>query len=194
MTYTNNPHGIKKVLISREDIQKRVKELAAQIDKDYKDSKSPIILVGVLKGSFMFLADLVKELTIPHVVDFIALSSYGNSKHTRSSGNVRMLMDTRENQQDRDVLIVEDILDSGYTLEYLNKMFQTRGTRSVKNAVLLCKEIEHAANVKVDYLGFTSPDVWVVGYGLDYREKYRTLPYIAELDIDLIRKEEEAEK
>ena len=101
-----------------------------------------------------------------------------------------MIMDTREDQQNRDVLIVEDILDSGYTLEYINKMFIARGTHSVKNVVLLTKEIKHEADVKLDYLGFSSPDVWAVGYGLDYRERFRTLPYIAELDIDLIHKEE----
>lgn len=184
------PRGIKKILFSRDDISNRIKELAHQIDEDFKDAKEPIILVGVLKGSFIFLSDLSRELTIPHIIDFIAVSSYGKKKTTKSSGSVRMIMDTREDQQNRDVLIVEDILDSGYTLEYINKMFIARGTHSVKNVVLLTKEIKHEADVKLDYLGFSSPDVWAVGYGLDYRERFRTLPYIAELDIDLIHKEE----
>ena len=184
------PRGIKRILFSRDEISNRIKELAHQIDKDFKDAKEPIILVGVLKGSFIFLSDLSRELTIPHIIDFIAVSSYGKKKTTKSSGSVRMIMDTREDQQNRDVLIVEDILDSGYTLEYINKMFIARGTHSVKNVVLLTKEIKHEADVKLDYLGFSSPDVWAVGYGLDYRERFRTLPYIAELDIDLIHKEE----
>ena len=184
------PRGIKRILFSRDNISNRIKELAHQIDEDVKDAKEPIILVGVLKGSFIFLSDLSRELTIPHIIDFIAVSSYGKKKTTKSSGSVRMIMDTREDQQNRDVLIVEDILDSGYTLEYINKMFIARGTHSVKNVVLLTKEIKHEADVKLDYLGFSSPDVWAVGYGLDYRERFRTLPYIAELDIDLIHKEE----
>ena len=184
------PRGIKKILFSRDEISNRIKELAHQIDEDFKDAKEPIILVGVLKGSFIFLSDLSRELTIPHIIDFIAVSSYGKKKTTKSSVSVRMIMDTREDQQNRDVLIVEDILDSGYTLEYINKMFIARGTHSVKNVVLLTKEIKHEADVKLDYLGFSSPDVWAVGYGLDYRERFRTLPYIAELDIDLIHKEE----
>ena len=184
------PRGIKKILFSRDEISNRIKELAHQIDEDFKDAKEPIILVGVLKGSFIFLSDLSRELTIPHIIDFIAVSSYGKKKTTKSSGSVRMIMDTREDQQNRYVLIVEDILDSGYTLEYINKMFIARGTHSVKNVVLLTKEIKHEADVKLDYLGFSSPDVWAVGYGLDYRERFRTLPYIAELDIDLIHKEE----
>lgn len=184
------PRGIKKILFSRDEISNRIKELAHQIDEDFKDAKEPIILVGVLKGSFIFLSDLSREITIPHIIDFIAVSSYGKKKTTKSSGSVRMIMDTREDQQNRDVLIVEDILDSGYTLEYINKMFIARGTHSVKNVVLLTKEIKHEADVKLDYLGFSSPDVWAVGYGLDYRERFRTLPYIAELDIDLIHKEE----
>lgn len=187
------PRGLKRVLISRSDIEKRVKELARQIDRDYKDATEPIILVGVLKGSFMFLSDLAKEITIPHIVDFIAVSSYGNKKTTRSSGNVRMIMDTREDQEGRDILVVEDILDTGYTLEYINKMFEARGTHSVKNIVLLTKNAKRGADVKIDYFGFESPDVWSVGYGLDYREQFRTLPYIAELDLDYINKME-AEK
>lgn len=184
------PRGIKRVLFSEEDIARRIKELAEQINNDYKDAKEPIILVGVLKGSFMFLSDLVKQIRIPHVVDFIAVSSYGKKKTTKSSGNVRMIMDTREDQDGRDVLVVEDILDTGYTLEYIDKMFKARGTNSVKNVVLLTKEIKHEADVKLDYLGFSSPDTWVVGYGLDYREKFRTLPYIAELDINLVNADE----
>lgn len=166
------------VMIDADTIARRVNELAQQINHDYADITEPLILVGVLKGSFIFLSDLCRKLTIPHVIDFIAVSSYGNA--TRTSGNVRMLMDTRENQENHHVLIVEDILDSGFTLDYLNRNFKTRGTRSVKNCVLLDKPERHVVPVEISYLGFAVPDVWVVGYGLDVAEKYRTLPYIAE--------------
>ena len=169
-----------KQIISEEEIEAKIKELAEQINNDYKDITEPLILVGVLKGSFMFMSDLCKRLTVPHVVDFIAVSSYGNS--TKSSGNVRILMDCRENQENRDVLIVEDILDSGKTLDYLIKNFKARYTHSVKTIVLTKKEKEMAYPIDVDYIGFNIPeDAWVVGFGLDYAEKYRTLPYIAKM-------------
>lgn len=173
---------VKQTLITTEQIDKRVKELAEQLNRDYADITEPLVLVGILKGSFMFMADLCKYLTIPHVVDFMAVSSYGHSSNaTKASGNVRIIMDCRENQQDRDVLIVEDILDSGHTLDYLIKNFKSRYTKSVKTIVLVRKKTELTYPVSVDYLGFEIPNVWVVGYGLDYAEKYRTLPYIAEL-------------
>ena len=184
MDEKNLPYSIKRVLVSREQIAARVKELAEVINRDYKESALPLIIVGVLKGSFIFLADLVREIKIPHIVDFIAVTSYGNEKKTKSTGTVRLLMDTREDQKDHDVLIVEDILDSGWTLNYLNKYFIARQPKSVKNIVLLDKPGRHEADVKIDYLGFEIEDVWVVGYGLDYREKFRTLGYIAELDVD----------
>lgn len=173
---------VKQTLVTTEQINKRVKELAEQLNRDYADITEPLVLVGILKGSFMFMADLCKYLTIPHVVDFMAVSSYGHSSNaTKASGNVRIIMDCRENQQDRDVLIVEDILDSGHTLDYLIKNFKSRYTKSVKTIVLVRKKTELTYPVSVDYLGFEIPNVWVVGYGLDYAEKYRTLPYIAEL-------------
>ena len=173
---------VKQTLVTTEQINKRVKELAEQLNRDYADITEPLVLVGILKGSFMFMADLCKYLTIPHVVDFMAVSSYGHSSNaTKASGNVRIIMDCRENQQDRDVLIVEDILDSGHTLDYLIKNFKSRCTKSVKTIVLVRKKTELTYPVSVDYLGFEIPNVWVVGYGLDYAEKYRTLPYIAEL-------------
>ena len=177
------PYGIEKILVSRDEINTRIKQLAKVINEDYKDAKNPLIIVGVLKGSFIFLADLVREITIPHIVDFIAVTSYGDEKTTKSTGTVRLLMDTREDQKDHDVLIVEDILDSGWTLAYLNKYFKSRQPKSVRNMVLLDKPNRHEADVKIDYLGFKIEDVWVVGYGLDYREKFRTLGYIAQLDV-----------
>ncbi len=184
------PYGIERVLVSREEISKRIKELASIINNDYKDCKKPLIIVGVLKGSFIFLADLVREITIPHIVDFISVTSYGDKKGTKSTGTVRLLMDTREDQKDHDVLIVEDILDSGWTLSYLNKYFLSREPKSVRNMVLLDKPNRHEADVRIDYLGFKIDDVWVVGYGLDYREKFRTLGYIAELDVSKIEEDE----
>lgn len=171
---------IKRVLINSDEIQARIKELAKQIDEDYKDIKEPLLLVGILKGSFIFLADLCRYLTIPHVVDFMAVSSYGHSN--KRSGNVRIIMDARENQEGRDVLIVEDILDSGHTLDYLIKNFKSRYTNSVKTCVLARKPHNMEFPVSVDYLGFDIPNVWVVGYGLDYAEQGRTLPEICEME------------
>jgi hypoxanthine phosphoribosyltransferase len=169
-----------QVLIDADSIQRRVDELARQINQDYADCTGTLILVGVLKGSFIFTADLCRKLTVPHVVDFIALSSYGKTGDQQSA-NVRLLMDTRENMEDRHVLIIEDILDSGNTLDYLIRNFKTRRPASVKTAVLLDKPDRRVVPVHIDYVGFEIPDVWVVGYGLDYAERYRTLPYIAEM-------------
>ena len=168
-----------RVLIDADTIQRRVSELAQQINKTYAGMQGTLILVGVLKGSFIFLADLCRKLEIPHVVDFISLSSYASGSQT--TGNVRMIMDTRENMEGRHVMIVEDILDSGYTLDYLCRNFLTRKVASLRTAVLLDKPERRKVDVKLDYVGFQIPDVWVVGYGLDYAEKYRTLPYIAEM-------------
>lgn len=170
---------LKRVLIDADSISRRVDELARQIDEKYKDAKEPLILVGVLKGSFIFLADLSRKLTIPHVVDFIAISSYGAKGDKR--GEVRLLMDTRENLSGRDVLIVEDILDSGNTLSYLIRLFKSRDVNSIATAVCLDKPERHEVPVDIAFMGFEIPDVWVVGYGLDFKEKYRTLPYIAEM-------------
>ena len=177
-----NPHlaaDLRRVLIDEETIAKRVKELADEINEKYKDSAEPLILVGVLKGSFIFLADLSRRLTIPHVVDFIAISSYGKKGDKR--GEVRLLMDTRENLSGHDVLIVEDILDSGSTLSYLIRTFSARDTKSVSTAVFLDKPSRHEVDIDIQFKGFEIPDVWVVGYGLDYKERHRTLPYIAEM-------------
>ncbi|MGE4454646.1 MAG: hypoxanthine phosphoribosyltransferase [Sphaerochaeta sp.] len=166
-----------RVLIDADTINRRVDELARQISSDYANAEDELILVGVLKGSFIFIADLARKLNVRHVVDFIALSSYQGDH----SGNVRLLMDTRENMEGKHVLIIEDILDSGNTLDYLIRNFKTRSPKSVKTAVLLDKPERHILPVEIDYIGFTIPDVWVVGYGLDYNEKHRTLPYIAEM-------------
>lgn len=170
---------LKRVLIDAATINIRVDELAAEINRDYADIEEPLILVGVLKGSVFFLTDLARKLRVPHIIDFIAVSSYGKNGDKR--GEVRFLMDTRESITGHHVLIVEDILDSGNTLSYLTKNFQARNPLSVKKAVFLDKPDRHEVEVDIHYKGFDIPDVWVVGYGLDYKEEYRTLPYIAEM-------------
>ena len=164
------------VLISAMDIQARVKELADQISSDFSGVGS-LYLIGILKGAFIFLADLTRNLKVPHSVDFMALSSYGK---TTTSGAVRILMDLREPIEGRHVMIVEDILDTGHTLSYLYSILKGRDPASLHTCVLVRKQ-RQSVEVPLDYLGFEIPDVWVVGYGLDFADKYRTLPYIAEL-------------
>lgn len=167
---------LSRILISKEEIQQRVAEMAAQISDDFRDS-GRLYIVGILKGAFIFLADLTRNLDLPHVVDFMALSSYGKSTE---SGAVRILMDLREPVDGLHILIVEDIVDSGQTLTYLHRILKGRKPASIHTCVLVKKEGNPEA-VPIDYLGFTIPKVWVVGYGLDYAEQYRTLPYVAEL-------------
>ncbi|MGM0432970.1 MAG: hypoxanthine phosphoribosyltransferase [Spirochaetota bacterium] len=167
-----------RVLIDASTIERRVSELARQITQDYREGEH-IVVIGVLKGSFVFMADLCRQLGVDHSVDFIALSSYGST--AKSTGNVRMIMDVRENIAGKHVLIVEDILDSGYTLDYLKRNFETRQPASLRTVALLNKQERREVDITLDYMGFDIPDVWVVGYGLDFAEKYRTLPYIAEM-------------
>jgi hypoxanthine phosphoribosyltransferase len=174
------PDSIDYVLLDEATIQNRVQELAAQISVDYKGiHNEDFLLIGVLKGSFIFLADLSRRLTVAHRVDFIALSSYQDKAET--TGAVRLIMDTRVDVAGRHVLIVEDILDTGYTLRYLYRLFEARQPASLRTAVLLSKPERHEVEVPIDYLGFSIPDVWVVGYGLDFADRFRTLPYIAAL-------------
>jgi len=172
------PEEIERVLLDEETIAARVRDLAAQVSADYADSDD-LVLVGVLKGAFIFMADLARQLSVPHRVDFIALSSY--NKGSISDGAVRLIMDTRTNLTGRHALIVEDILDTGYTLDYLLRIFRAREPASLRTCVLLSKPERRKIEVPVDYLGFEIPDVWVVGYGLDYADRFRTLPYIAAL-------------
>lgn len=164
-----------KTLISEDDIQRRVRELADQISADYADC-GDLVLIGVLKGSFIFLADLSRRMSIPRTIEFIAVSSYG--KGSKSSGAVRLVMDVRGNIEGKHVLIVEDIVDTGHTLKYLIGMLKSHRPASVKTCALVRKAERAEVDVDVDYLGFDIGDEWVVGYGLDYAEQNRTLPYI----------------
>jgi hypoxanthine phosphoribosyltransferase len=171
-----------RILVSQDQIAARVQEIALQIERDYADQLShgeTLYLVGILKGAFIFLADLSRQLTLPHVVDFMAVSSYGK---TTASGAVRILMDLREPVEGQHVIIVEDILDTGHTLSYLYRTLRDRSPASLRTCVLtLKKRPDVTFDVPLDYVGFEIPDVWVVGYGLDFADKHRTLPFIAEL-------------
>lgn len=167
-----------KVLMDEAAIQARVRELAAEIERDYPAGEE-IHLVGVLKGGFVFMSDLVRAMGPRVTLDFIAVSSYGKS--TKSSGEVRLLKDLDSGLEGRHVIVVEDIVDTGLTLTYLQDILRARAPRSLRTACLLSKPSRRAVDVTVDYVGFTIEDRFVVGYGLDYAEKYRNLPYIAEL-------------
>jgi hypoxanthine phosphoribosyltransferase len=164
------------LLIPRDRIAARIEEIAARIDADYA-GEGELVLIGVLKGSFIFLADLARRLTLPHRVEFIAVSSYGDRESTES-GAVRLLMDVRHDIAGRHVLVVEDIIDTGHTLAYLVRLLEARGPASLKACTLLRKPDRAQVAVPIAYLGFDIDDVWVVGYGLDFAERYRTLPDI----------------
>ncbi len=168
-----------KVLISEDDILRRVDELAAQISADYAD-KGEIVLLGVLKGAFILLADLSRRLTVPRSIEFIAVSSYKDG--SVPSGAVRLVMDVRRSIEGKHVLVVEDIVDTGHTLRYLIDMLESRGPASIRTCVLLHKEHSTEVDLDIDYLGFNIGDEWVVGYGLDYAEQGRTLPYIGVIE------------
>jgi hypoxanthine phosphoribosyltransferase len=164
-----------EVLIGSEAIAARVGEMAAQIRREYGEG-TPVHLVAVLKGAFVFLADLMRHMGDPVTCDFIAVSSYGGG--TSSSGEVRLLKDLDTGLEDRHVIIVEDIVDTGLTLSYLQEILRARAPRSLKTACLLSKPSRRKVDVIVEYVGFTIEDRFVVGYGLDYDERYRNLPYI----------------
>ncbi|MDX1517196.1 MAG: hypoxanthine phosphoribosyltransferase [Woeseiaceae bacterium] len=169
------------VLIDEDTIASRVDELARQISNDY-ENLGDIVLVGVLKGSFIFLADLARRLSIPRTIEFIAVSSYGSG--SKSSGAVRLLMDVRGNIADRHVLIVEDIVDTGHTLKYLIGILESHRPASIRTCALLYKAESVEVDVKLDYIGFSIGNEWVVGYGLDFADRDRTLPYIGTVTPD----------
>ena len=181
MSYSEN--DLVRTLLSKDEIDARVTELAEQISVEYANAES-IYIIGILKGAFIFLADLTRKITVPHKVDFMALSSYGAT--AESTGEVRIIMDLRQPIVGEHVLIVEDIIDSGHTLHDLQRLLKGRKPASLKTCVLVSKDRD-ALGVPVEYLGFKIPNVWVVGYGLDYAETYRTLPDIAELKKEVYR-------
>ena len=170
-----------EVLLSEERIAERVREIAGEISADYAD-KGGVVLIGVLKGSFIFLADLSRALTIPRDIEFIAVSSYASG--SLSTGAVRLIMDVRGNIENRHVLIVEDIVDTGHTLKYLLGILESHRPASIRTCSLLHKADCVEVDVDIDYVGFQIGDEWVVGYGLDYAERDRTLPYIGVVKPD----------
>ncbi len=164
----------KEILFSRDEIQKRVKEIASQISKDYAGRE--LIMIGVLRGAFIFMADLIREISIPCRVDFARLASYGAG--SESSGKVVMTKDIETSIKDKDILIVEDIVDTGLTLQYLVGWLKERNPRSLKTCVFLDKRKRRKISFEAEYVGFTIDDGFVVGYGLDFNEKYRFSPDI----------------
>jgi hypoxanthine phosphoribosyltransferase len=168
---------VAEILVTKQQIEARTKELGQQISKDY--AGQDLLLVCVLKGAVAFLADLMREITIPHAIDFMAISSYGAS--TESSGVVRILKDLDSNIAGRHVLIVEDIIDTGRTLQYITQNLRTRHPQSVRICTLLSKPSRREIDIPLDYVGFEIPNKFVIGYGLDFAEIYRSLPYIGVL-------------
>ncbi|HZK35309.1 MAG TPA: hypoxanthine phosphoribosyltransferase [Bacillota bacterium] len=175
---------VEKVLISEEQLMERVKELGQQITEDYKEKN--LLVIVILKGAVIFASDLIKQVKLPLAMDFMAVSSYGAS--TKSSGVVRILKDLDEQVEGKDILIVEDIVDTGLTLHYLIENLLSRKPNSIKVCCCLDKPTSRTADVEVDYVGFSIPDEFVIGYGLDYAQKYRNLPYIGVLAQEAYKK------
>lgn len=173
-------NDIKKVLYSEDDLKNIVKELGARISEDYKDKN--LLMVSVLKGSIVFMSDLMREVTIPCEIDFMSVSSYGDK--TKSSGTVRILKDLDRDIAGYDLLLVEDILDSGKTLNYLMELLYARNPASIRICTLFDKPERREVDIFADYKGISVPDEFIVGYGLDFAEKYRNLPYIGVLKDD----------
>jgi len=171
-----------EILITEEELQARVAELGRAISVDYQGKD--LLAVCILRGAIIFLSDLTRQITIHHEIDFMAVSSYGGGR-TESSGVVRILMDLRTNIGGRDVLIVEDIVDTGLTLTYIIDNLKTRRPASLRTCALLNKQARRVVDVSVDYIGFDIPDKFVIGYGLDYGERYRNTPFIGVLKPEL---------
>ncbi len=173
---------VSEILITEEELQARIAELGRAISADYQDKN--VLAICILRGAVIFLSDLIRRITVPHEIDFMAVSSYGGGR-TESSGVVRILMDLRVNIRERHVLIVEDIVDTGLTLTYIINNLKTRQPVSLRTCALLNKQARRQVDVSVDYLGFDIPDKFVIGYGLDYDEKYRNLPFVGVLKPEL---------
>ena len=169
---------VKEILLTEEQIKLRVKELGEQITKDYKDSNS-LVVVGILKGSSVFFSDLIREIKLPVEIDFMAVSSYQDA--SVSSGEVKLLKDVTLPVAKRNILFVEDIIDTGFTMAKVKEIFMERGANSVKLCALTSKPDRRKIHIDIDYLGFEIPNEFIIGYGLDYAEKYRNLPYIGVL-------------
>lgn len=176
---------IDHILVSQQLLQDKIGELGAQISRDYDGHE--LLLVSILKGSVVFMADLMRAITIPCAIDFMVVSSYGGS-NTTTTGLVKIVKDLDQDLSGKDVLIVEDILDTGVTLSHLMPMLQMRNPRSVKICSILSKPSRRKADIEPDYMGFEVPDEFVVGYGLDYDEKYRNLPYVGVLKPEVYTK------
>ena len=170
----NMKEDVLRVLLSEDEIREKVRELGGKITADYKNSN--LMLVTVLKGAVVFLADLMRQIDVPAEIDFMVVSSYGSG--VKSSGVVKIVKDLDVPLAGKDILIVEDILDSGLTLSYIKELLESRGPRSIRIATLLDKPSRRKVDLQADYIGFSVPDEVVIGYGLDYDEKYRNLPYI----------------
>ena len=170
----NMKEDVLRVLLSEDEIREKVRELGGKITADYKNSN--LMLVTVLKGAVVFLADLMRQIDVPAEIDFMVVSSYGSG--VKSSGVVKIEKDLDVPLAGKDILIVEDILDSGLTLSYIKELLESRGPRSIRIATLLDKPSRRKVDLQADYIGFSVPDEFVIGYGLDYDEKYRNLPYI----------------
>ena len=173
-------NDIKEVYFSKEELHGIVKRLGEQISKDYEGKN--LTLVSILKGSVIFMADLMREITVPCEIDFMCVSSYGNG--TKSSGTVKIIKDLDINLEGKDLLLVEDILDSGKTLKFVKDLFLEREPASIKVCTLLNKKVRKSEVIKADYIGFDVDNVFVVGYGLDFAQLYRNLPYIGELKVE----------
>jgi hypoxanthine phosphoribosyltransferase len=171
-------HAIGDILVKPDELQNRVRELAAEISRDYADRD--LVLIGVLKGAVFFLSDLMRQIEVPCEVDFMAVASYGSA--TKSSGVVRILKDLDAVIEGRDVLIVEDIVDSGLTLQYLLRNLGARNPRTLEVCALLTKPERRKVNLPTRYVGFEIPNRFVIGYGLDHGERYRNLPFVAVLN------------
>ncbi len=181
---SNMRQDIKEVLFSESELKEKIQELAAKISKDYENKD--LLVVGILKGSVVFAAELIKNITTYCEIDFMAVSSYGNS--TETSGVVRILKDLDHNVEGKDILIVEDIVDTGVTLSYLLKYLKARKANSIEIVALLNKPARRCADLNVKYIGFEVPDAFIVGYGIDYAEKYRNLPFIGILKPEVYEK------
>jgi len=172
-----------ETLVDEISLQARVKELGAEISRDYSDSEGTLLLICILRGGVPFLVDLMRHISVPHMLDFMAISSYGKGAR-ESSGNVRLTMDLQTNIRDKHVLLVEDIIDSGHTIASVLELLETRQPKSLKVCTLLDKEERREASIPIDYRGFVIPNKFVFGYGLDLDEYYRNLKFVGVVDLD----------